>query len=102
MMELLGAFLLTILGFILGIAGIIYMRKNQKKEPLSIIKYYGIQIVFLLFCLLSLAVFWDALTVMSKILKGDHEIVKGDCTVDYLGNYKRFLFRYSFFRRCIF
>lgn len=83
MMELLGAFLLTILGFILGIAGIIYMRKNQKKEPLSIIKYYGIQIVFLLFCLLSLAVFWDALTVMPKILKGDHEIVKGDCTVDY-------------------
>ena len=83
MIELLGAILLTILGFTACIVGILYMRKNQKKEPLSFIKYYVIQIGLILISLLSLAVFWDALTVMPKILKGEHEIVKGACTVDY-------------------
>lgn len=39
MIELLGAFLLTILGFTVCIVGILYMRKNQKKEPLSFFKY---------------------------------------------------------------
>ena len=83
MIELLGAFLLTILGFTACMLGILYMRRNQKKEPLSFINYYVTQIVLVLISLLSLAVFWDALTVMPKILKGEHEIVKGTCTVDY-------------------
>ena len=83
MIELLGAILLTILGFTVCIVGILYMRKNQKKEPLSFIKYYVIQIGLILISLLSLAVFWDALTVMPNILKGEHETVKGACTVDY-------------------
>lgn len=83
MMELLGAFSLTILGFILCIAGILYMRKAQKKKPLPHIKYYGIQLGLLLIALLSLTVLWDALTVMPKILKGDHDTVKGACSVEY-------------------
>ncbi|MBA9028935.1 flavoprotein [Peribacillus huizhouensis] len=83
MIELLGAFLLTILIFILCIVGILYIRKTQKKKPLPLTKYYGIQSALLLDSLLSLTVFWDALTVMPKILKGEHEIVKGACTVDY-------------------
>ncbi|MGX2962020.1 flavoprotein (plasmid) [Peribacillus sp. JNUCC 23] len=82
-MELLGAFSLTSLGFILCIAGILYMRKTQKKKPLSLIKYYGIQLGFILIALLSLTVFWDALTVMPKIIKGDHDTVKGACSVEY-------------------
>ncbi|PUB13853.1 hypothetical protein [Paenisporosarcina sp. OV554] len=40
MMELLGAFSSTILGFILCIAGILYMRKAQKKKPLPHILWY--------------------------------------------------------------
>ncbi len=82
-MELLGAFSLIILGFILCIAGILYMRKAQEKKPLPLIKYYGIQLGLILFALLSLTVFWDALTVMPKILKGDHDTVKGVCSVEY-------------------
>ncbi|WP_245644971.1 flavoprotein [Peribacillus loiseleuriae] len=82
-MELLGAFSLTSLGFILCIAGILYMRKTQKKKPLSLIKYYGIQLGLILIALLSLTVFWDALTVMPKIIKGDHDTVKGACSVEY-------------------
>ncbi|MGE7838254.1 flavoprotein [Viridibacillus arvi] len=83
MMELLGAFSLTSLGFVLCIAGIVYMRKTRKKKPLPHIKYYGIQLGLLLIALLSLTVFWDALTVMPKILKGDHDTVKGACSVEY-------------------
>lgn len=83
MMELVGAFSLTVLGFILCIAGILYMRKAQKKEHLPHIKYYGIQLALGLIALLALIVFWDALTVMPKVLKEDYEIVKGACSVDY-------------------
>ncbi|MGE7769091.1 flavoprotein [Viridibacillus arvi] len=83
MMELLGAFSLTSLGFILCIAVIMYMRKARNKKPLPHIKYYGIQLGLVLIALLSLTVFWDALTVMPKILKGDHDTVKDACSVEY-------------------
>ncbi len=87
-MELLGAFSTTILGFILCIAGILYMRKAQKKEHLPHIKYYGIQLALGLFALLALTVFWDALTVMPKVLKGDHDTVTGACSVEYWSSTK--------------
>jgi hypothetical protein len=85
MMELLGAFSLTILGSIFFIAGILYMRKTQKKKALPLLKYYGIQLGLILCALVSLTVFWDALTVMPKILKGEHDTVKGACSVEYSG-----------------
>jgi hypothetical protein len=88
MMELLGAFSSTILGFILCIAGILYMRKAQKKKPLPHFKYYGIQLVLVFFALLALSVFLDAFTVMPKILKGDHDTVKGACSVEYYDSTK--------------
>lgn len=83
MIELLGAFSLTILGFIVCIVSILYMRKNQKKEPLPFIKYYAMQAALILISILALAVFWDALTVMPKMLKEENKTVKGACTVDY-------------------
>ncbi|WP_249222265.1 flavoprotein [Planococcus alpniumensis] len=82
-MELLGVFLLTILCFILCIAGFLHIRKTQKNKPLPHIKYYGIQIILILFALLSFVVFWDASTVMPKMIKGDHDTVMGACSVEY-------------------
>ena len=88
MMELLSVFSSTILGFILCIAVTLYMRKAQKKKPLPHIKYYGIQLGLVFFALLALFVFWDAFTVMPKILKGDYDTVKGTCSVEYYGSTK--------------
>ena len=83
MMELLGAFILTIVGFILCVVGFLHVRKTQKKKPLPPIKYYGLQLILMLLALLSLSVFWDALTVMPKVIKGDHDTVMGACSVEY-------------------
>lgn len=83
MMELVGAFSFTILCFIACLAGFLYMRRSQKKKPLPNIKFYGLQLCLILFSLLSLIVFLDALTVMPKILKGDHETAMGSCSVEY-------------------
>lgn len=82
-MELHGAFILTIVGFILCVVGFLHVRKTQKKKSLPPIKYYGLQLILMLLALLSLSVFWDALTVMPKIIKGNHDTVVGACSVEY-------------------
>jgi hypothetical protein len=87
MWDIIGVLLATISGIIVCVLCLFYMRKHQKKEPISLFKYYGILIGMILLSMLFSVVIWDGLTVISKMLKGESDLIKGTCDVHYWEEY---------------
>lgn len=83
MLEIIGGFFLTVIVFILCVAGFPYLKSYQKREPLPRIKYYALQIGLMFGALLSLLVFLDVVTVAPRIIKGDNDTITGACSIYY-------------------
>ena len=83
MWDIIEVLLATIPGIIICVLCLFYMRKRQKKEPISLYKYYGIFIGMTLISMLCLFIIWDGLKVIPKIIKGESDLIKGTCDVHY-------------------
>jgi len=83
MIDALVGIAFTVLGIVVCIIIFLYARKKQKKEPIELSKYYGIQIFFVLVGLLCFIVLFDAITVIPRILTEEPTLVKDDCKIIY-------------------